>query len=176
MNLLKIIPNNDRWIISKNIVYIDYIAKIPILVKNGDDVWVYLDIKIAKYVLQLVKILEKNKINFLFKSTRIFFDHKFSEEEFHKINISQYIKNIADPIFFDGFNKIKFDYTNNLSKYLVKYECYDEFKEIYNNQKKNILKKGRDYWTNKETFYTKREDIRDYIGSLEREIKINLLF
>lgn len=176
MNLSNIIPNNDRWIISKNIVYVDYIAKIPILVKSGDDIWVYLDIKIAKYVLQLVKILKKNNIDFLFKSTQIFFDQKFTDEEFHKINISQYLRNITDPVFFDGFYKIGFDYTNNLSKYLTKYGCYDEFKEIYNIQKNRLLSKSHDYWINKEVFYTKREDIRDYIGALEREIKINLLF
>ena len=53
MNLSSIIPTNDRWIISKNIVYVDYIAKIPILVKSGDDIWVYLDIKIARHFARL---------------------------------------------------------------------------------------------------------------------------
>lgn len=177
MDLSKIIPQNDkRWIVSKNIIYIDYFAKIPILIKNGDDIWVYMDLKIFKYVLKLIQILEKEKINFLFKSTSIFFDHKFDEDDIHARNLAHYLLNIANPIVYDGVEKIGFDYTNNLTNYLVSYECYDTFKEVYKSISKRLLSKSYDYWTNKEVYETKREDIRNYIASLEREIKINLLF
>ena len=176
MDLYKIIPQNDRWCVSKNIIYINHLAKIPILVKSGDDIWVYFDVKIAKYVIQLVKILDEKNIKFLFKSTSIFFDHKFSEDDIHTLNLTQYIHNIVNEKFFDGFYKIEFDFTNNLSNYLLKYECYDIFKSVYEKQKKVIIGKDWDYWTNKQYYNVKREDIRNYISSLEREIKINFLF
>ena len=176
MNLWKIIPENKNWTISKNIVYVNYIVKIPMLVKQGDDIFVYLDIKIAKDVLSLVKILDSHNIDFLFKSTLIFFDHKFSEEEFHRLNLKQYIKNICDAKFFDGFQKIGFDYTKNLANYLAKYECYDIFKMVYEKEKKTILHISYDYWINKNIYDFKREEVRNYISALEREVKINLLF
>ena len=44
MDLWKIIPENRNWTISKNIVYSNYLAKIPMLVKQGDDVWIYLEL------------------------------------------------------------------------------------------------------------------------------------
>jgi len=176
MDLYKIIPQNNNWTISKNIVYVNYIARIPILIKNGNDVWVYLDIKVLKHVLKIVDILNKNNINFLFKSTSIFFDHKFREDEIHNLNLNYYISNISNPMVFDGMQKIGFDYTKNLTSYLIKYECYDIFKSVYKKQSKRLLSKDFDYWSNKEFFITKREDIRSYISSLEREVKINLLF
>ncbi len=112
----------------------------------------------------------------MFKSTAIFFDHKFDEKNRHELNLSQYINSIANPIFFDGFNKIDFNFTKNLSNYLVKYKCYDIFKEVYESRKKYILSRYHDYWINTDVFITPREDIREYISSLERDIKINLLF
>jgi hypothetical protein len=176
MDLQKIAESNKNWIISKNIIYVDYITKIPMLIKKGDDIWVYLDIKIAKHVLKLVKILSDKNINFLFKSTLIFFDEKFTEEEFHKHNLKQYLKNITDKKFFDGFEKIGFDFTQNLAQYLVKYQCFEIFQQVYQKQKSISLSKTYDYWVNKEYYTIDREDIRNYISSLEREIKISLLF
>jgi len=176
MDLYRIIPKDDRWIISKNIVYIDYLAKIPILVKEGDAIWIYIDRRITKYVLKLVKILQKEEIKFLFRSNRIIFEHKFSQDEIHELNLKQYIRNIADESFFDGFNKIEFDYTRNISEYLLKYKCHDIFKKQYAIQKKRLLSKYWDYYQNKEFYEVSREDIRDYISALEREVKINLLF
>jgi hypothetical protein len=176
MNLLKIIPKDDRWVVSKNIVYIDYISKIPILVKAEDKIWVYLDIRISKYVVKLVSILEQNNINFLFKSTLIFFDKKHSIEEFNEYNLIHFIKSITNEKFFDGFHKVGFDYTKSISDYLLEYKCYDTFSEVYNKQKKELLSKEYDYWQNLYFYRVKREDIRNYISSLEREIKISLLF
>jgi len=177
MDLYKIIPQNDsRWVVSKNIIYIDYFAKIPILVKSGDDIWVYMDVKILKYVLKLIKILEKQKIEFLFKSTSIFFDHKFDESDIHTRNLSHYLMNISNPNIFDGIEKIGFDYTRNIASYLLAYECYDIFQDVYKKVSKKLLSKTYDYYTNKDIFQTNREDIRNYISSLEREIKISILF
>ena len=78
MDLYKISQENKSWILSKNIIYVDYIAKIPMLRKQGDDIFVYLDCKIHKHVLNLVKILQDRNIDFLFKSTVVFFDQNFS--------------------------------------------------------------------------------------------------
>ncbi len=177
MDLYKIVPQNDsRWVVSKNIIYINHFAKIPILVKSGEDIWVYMDTSIIKYVFKLIKILEREKIDFLFKSTSIFFDHKFDADDIHTRNLSHYLINISNPIIFDGIEKIGFDYTKNIANYLIAYECYDIFQDVYKKVSKRLLSKSYDYWVNKDIYQTKREDIRNYISSLEREIKISLLF
>lgn len=176
MDLQRLIPNDDKWILSNNIIYIKYISKIPLLIKRGDDIFIYFDVKIAKYVIKMVKILIDNNINFLFMSTLIFFEHKFSEGDFHSINIRQYIKNICNEKFFDGFKKIDFDFTNNLTNYLKKYNCHNEFSNVYKKQSLYLSGKEYDYWSQIEIYRVKRTDIRDYVLSLEREVKINLIF
>jgi hypothetical protein len=175
MNLSQIIPRNDKWIIKGNIVYIKHIANIPIVVVDEDDTWVYFDYKICKHVIQIVKLLQENKIEFLFKNSKIFFDHKLSEEDFHYQNLFQYLNNITKPEFFYGFSKIGFDFTQNLASYLKKYKCYDAFQTVYENRSKKILSKYWDWNSSNEIYRTPREDIRDYISKLKREIKINLI-
>ena len=113
----------------------------------------------------------------MFKSTVVFFDQNFSDDEIHTLNLRQYIRNICNEKFFDGFQKIGFDYTGNLTKYLVKFSCYEVFKTVYENEKKSITSTIYSWWTWSNTKeYRNREDIRNYITSLEREIKISLLF
>lgn len=175
MDLCEIIPTDDKWIVSKDIVYVKYIAKIPILVKKEDDIFVYLDMKIYKFVLKLVKILNENNIEFLFRSNMVWFEHKFNDEDIHHLNIKQQLVNICNPKFFDGFNKIGFDFTKSLTNYITKYQCHDEFKRVYEYQRDIVTKKTYDYLTGRAQ-YSFREDIRDFISTLEREIKINMLF
>lgn len=176
MNLLEIIPKNEKWIISKDIVYINYLAKIPILLIRDDIIWVLFDISIKKYVIKIIDLLQKNNINFYLRSNILYFDHKFSECEFHKANLKQFLRNIKEEYFYDEFERINFDFTQSLSKYLVDFSCYVEFKEIYDVERESALKKYYDYWTSQYLYSIKREDIRDYIVSLGREIKVSLLF
>lgn len=176
MNLLEIIPRHEKWIVSKDIVYIKYLSKIPILLVRDDVVWVYFDITIKKYVVKIIDILQKNNISFYLRSNILFFDHKVSDCDFHKINLKQFLKNIKQEYFYDEFERINFDFTQSVSNYLVDFSCYDEFKEIYDVERESVLKKHYDYWTNQYLYSIKREDIRDYIASLGREIKISLLF
>lgn len=179
MDIYEIVSNDSsgNWIIKNDIIYTTYVAKIPIVTKDKDGfIWVYFDVKIAKQVIKIVKMLISNNIKFLFKSTTIYRDSQYSEEEVHQRNIRQYIRNITRSKFFDGLEKIGFDYINNLAEYLLKFECYDIFKEIFEEEKKQLLKKDRDFYTNTETYRIPREDIRDYLLSLTREVKINMLF
>jgi hypothetical protein len=177
MDLERLIPENkDIWIISKNVIYIDYITKIPILMKRGDEVRVFIDLRIYKHIPKLLNHLVKLDIDFDLCSYRTFFENKFSYQELHEVNLTCFIDSIADSKFFDSLNKIDFDYTYYITKYLKKYECYDEFKEIYKDRCKTHLSKFYDWYSNKEVYHIKREDIRNYLSSLEREIKLNLLF
>lgn len=177
MDLQRLIPENkDIWIVSKNVMYVNYIANIPILIKSGDDIRVFLDLRIRKYIPKLINHLNKLNVDFLFSSYKTFFEHKFTEKELHEINLTCHIDTITDEKFYDSLNKIDFDYTELITKYLKKYECYDEFKNIYKERCKVHLSKFYDYYTNREVYEVKREDIRNYLSSLEREVKLNLLF
>lgn len=144
--------------------------------KSDNQWWVFLDLRISKYVIKLVAILEKHNIKFLFRSTLVFFDHKFTIDEFNDRNLQHYIDSIANDKFFDGFNKIGFDFTQSVANYLLRYKCYDTFSEVYKVRKKILLSKEYDYYQNIQYYKIKREEIRNYISSLEREIKIGLLF
>jgi len=173
MDLL-IPKTNDDWVVSKNTIYIRYVAKIPVLTKRGDDIWVFLDAKVIKYVIKIVSHLESMNIKFLFRSSQMWFDKE--EDEMHRLNIDIYLRSITNPRFFDGFIKTGFDFSDNLSDYLVKYNCFDIFSEVYKKANDKAMKKYHDYWTNSHIYYVEREDIRNYISSLERDIKIGLLF
>lgn len=177
MDLQKLIPDyRDIWVVSKNVIYVNYIVNIPILIKSGDDIRVFLDLRIIKYIPKLIDHLNRLNVDFLFSSYRTFFDHKFDEKELHKINLASHIDTIVDENFYDSLNRINFDYTDMITKYLKKYECYDEFKKIYDERSEILLSKFYDYYTGKEVYETKREDIRNYVSSLEREVKLNLIF
>ena len=164
MDLQRLIPENkDIWIISKNVIYVDYIAKIPILIKNGDELRVFIDLRIAKHLSKLLKHLCEIEVDFTLCSYKTFFEHRFTKEELHETNLTCFIDSIADPKFYDFLSKIEFDYTEYITKYLKKYDCYDEFKKVYKNRCEKHLSKFYDWYANKEVYHIKREDIRNYL-------------
>jgi len=177
MNLNHLIPDNrDCWIIKNNIIYVEYCgAKIPILMKEDLQNWIFFDNKIRKYILRMVQHLQKSNIDFLFRCPSVFFSHKLSKDDFNIKNLESYMSHIIEDKFYNGFDKIEFDFSKNITEYLVKFEGFDVFKPIIDRYKRKASSKEYDYWTNKDTYIIQNEYIRDYVMTLEREIKLSLL-
>lgn len=176
MNLNRLIPDSkDHWIIKNNIIYVHYHAKIPIVVVEDEVIWVYIDSKIRKYVLQMVSHLIESNIEFLFRCPSIFFHNHLTDGELSTINLESYMSHLIDDKFYYGFEKMGFDFVENITNYLVKFEAFEVFKPIIDKYKLKASKKEYDYFTNKEIYIINNEEIREFVMSLERDIKLNLL-
>lgn len=171
MDLSKIIPNNDQWKISKNRVFKKNIAWIPIFdIIDENLIHFFLDIRMSKDILKLVKILKKTDIEFYFISP-LFSDPGFYGE-FNNININNYLRSYSKSQFYDGFEKIEFDFIGNLIEYCKKENCIELVKDIYLIINKDVQMKVYNYYTNEKLFKHKREDIRETFNQLYRDIQL----
>ena len=173
MNLQKItdiLPNNGKWKINNGIVYVRYMAWIPIINIEDDHLEVYFDTKLHRYLLQ---ILPKLKEEFYLVSP-ILSNPKnkyLSNEERHKVNILNMISNYSNPIFFEGFNRIEFDLITHLVLYCKKFDSMLLIKEAFDYVNKDVQGKDWDYYSNKQ-FFTYTEEIREEFNGLYRQIKL----
>jgi len=171
MDLDSIIPNNGEWKVSKNRVFKKNIAWIPIFdIVEDNLIYIFLDLRMSKDILKVVKNLQKTDIEFYFISP-LFADPGF-KGDFNEINITNYLKDYSKSQFYDGFEKIEFDFIGNLIGYCKKENCIELVKDIYLEVNKEVQNKFWDYYTNKQHFKTKREDIREMFNSLYRDIQL----
>ena len=54
MNFQSIIPNDGKWKIKDNIVYVRYLAWIPIINFKQEPVQVYFDTRLHRYLLKII--------------------------------------------------------------------------------------------------------------------------
>lgn len=183
MDLNRIIPNNGEWKVSKNRVFKKNIAWIPVFeIVDNNLIHIFLDLRIYKDVLKVVKNLQKTDIEFYFISP-LFADpgfqgivstsrREFTILDFNEVNINNYLRCYSKPQFYDGFRKIEFDIIGNLIEYCKKEKCTELVKDIYLKVNKEVQKKVWDYYTNKQYFENKRTDIREDFNSLYIEIQL----
>jgi hypothetical protein len=175
IDLESLVPNtNPNWIVSKNMIYYFKYCRIPMLNIIEDTIWVSLDRRVTKQVLRLVKHLVNLDLKF-YLTTRLVVHQKVVYEDDLKSIVENYIRAITDETFFDGVFDMGFDHIKNLTDFMTEYDCHGLFKEAYEPVKKHYLSKWTDYYTNTDYFILKREDIRDFIRTLERELKLSLL-
>ena len=168
--LKRIIPNNGKWKIENDTVYVRYMAWIPIINLKNEWVEVYFDTRLHRYLLTIIPQLDGE----FYLISPIFADPKnkyIVGEERHKTNILNMISNYSNPMFFDGFKKIDFDLIEHLIKYCKKFDSILLIKEAYDKVNDEVNGKEYDYYTNKNYFlYT--EEIRQEFNSLYRQIKL----
>ena len=58
IDIQKIIPNDGKWKIEKDIVYVRYMAWMPIMNLKNDWVEIYFDTKLHRYLLKILPKLE----------------------------------------------------------------------------------------------------------------------
>lgn len=170
MDLDKILLKNVDWKYSKGRYFRKKSAAwIPIVDVLEDRIRIFLDVRVYKDILKIVKVFKENNIDFRFISYR-FADPGFSED-FNETNIKCYLKSFLNESFYFGFKKIDFDLIENVVKYCVENECFDVLKDIYNEVNK---KTQNTYWLtyNTQTHYIPNEEIRENFNSLYREIII----
>ena len=173
MNLEKItriLPNNGKWIIKNQVVYVRYMAWIPIINIEDDHLEVYFDTKLHRYLLQILPKLDGEfyLVSPILSNPK----HKYlPDEERHKINILNMISNYSNPIFFEGFKKIDFDLITHLVLYCKKYDSMLLIKEAFDYVNKDVQGKDWDYYANKQ-FFTYTEEIREEFNGLYRQIKL----
>jgi hypothetical protein len=171
MDLDSIIPNNSDWKVSKNRVFKKNIAWIPVFDIIEDNlIYIFLDIRMSKEILKVVKNLQKTDIEFYFISP-LFADPGFNGD-FNEVNIKNYLKDYSKSQFYDGFDKIEFDFIGNLIEYCKKENCIELVKDIYLEVNKEVQNKFWDHYANKQYFKTKREDIRETFNQLYRDIQL----
>lgn len=175
MTLDKLIPDNDsNWIIKNNMIYYHHYCDIPLLQKRGDKFWIILDHRITKRALKLVRHLDRLNIDFYFNSKALNSNQDLTTDESKAEIIRNYLYSLRVVSFFDGIHKIDFDYISNLTQYIIENNCWEIFKDEFEIAKKNAWRKSWDYYANTQLFDVKREDIREFISGLERQIKLNL--
>lgn len=172
MDLDKIIPKNDNWKISKGRVFRFNIAWLPIFdIVNENQINIFLDLRNSKDIIKIVKNLNKSDIEFYFISP-LFADPGQDTREYNYLNIKNYLKNYSKDQFYDGFSKIEFDFIGNLIEYCKRENCIDLVKDIYLEVNNTVQKKYWDYYTKKQIYLIKREDIRETYTTLYREIQL----
>ena len=75
----------------KNRVYAYNLAWIPIYEVDEDQIWVYLDYRVSKYIIKVVKKFLEYGIDFLFISPQFSNPKKRRQLDFHHQNILEYI-------------------------------------------------------------------------------------
>ena len=170
MDVNKIIPKNHNWKIDKDIVFVWYLAWIPIMNLKNDWIEIYFDIRLAKHILKLIPKIEGE---FYLVSPTLVNPKKnhLSEEERNKVNILNMLSNYCNATFFHGFQSIGFDLITHLILYCKKFDSMLLIKDIYEDVNGDVQSKNWDYYTNNKS-YVFPEEIRDEFNSLYRQIKL----
>jgi hypothetical protein len=171
MELSSIIPNkNDNsYIIGDRFLMYRKFVNIPLSYIEDDVVYVFLDKRISKIVIKMVKHLIKNNIKF-FLTTPELSNPKGVFDYENKV-ISHYFYSYVQSDFFYGFNKINFDMIENLVNWTIINNCYDLIKENYNYYLKKIDTHYFDHYQNSK-IYSYNEEIREDYKTIFRRIQI----
>jgi hypothetical protein len=178
MDWFKFLPKNIEWKIQHNRIYYRKMAWIPFAYINSSKmVCLYLEPKSSKLILKVTKELMKTKCKFFFISPMLDDPHiQRNTDNIPRLNIENYLKNYAIPVFFDGFDKIGFDIIENLILYCKSTNSFELIKEVLQSVNNEVQSKYFDYYSKKDIYNTKREDIRERFNNLWRDIQIqNLL-
>jgi hypothetical protein len=172
MDLNSIIPKSGEWKISKNRAFIWNVAWLAVFdIISDSEINIFLDLRNSRSILKLVKNLQKTDYIFYFISP-VFADPGQDKREYNDINIKNYLRNYSKIQFYDGFQKIEYDFIGNLIDYCKKEKCIELIKDIYENVNKEVQQKSWDYYTNKQYYDIKRDDIRETFNSLYRDIQL----
>lgn len=176
MIISQIIPDNSKsWVIKKNILYYNKYVLIPIANIIEDTLFISLDLRCINPILKLIINCQKQNLDFLFCDK-----YQIYEKNIYRENIPTTLKGnlvcLENSKFFDLVTEGKIDYIDKLIKFIERYNCYTEFKREW--MLLNTYHFNRSYYDHYsyQTVYTvKRQDIRDYFNSLEREVNISML-
>jgi hypothetical protein len=173
MDLNKFIPNKFRhlpnWSVGKDFLLFKKIHNIPVLKIEDEIVYVFLDLRIRKEMVALIKHLDELDIEFYF--THPDFSNP-AEEWNEKEVIWHYFRCWSDSKFYKEIKKVEFDFIGNLSDWVKEFSSFELLKSIYDEFLKVVNKKWYDYYSQKDVWMYS-EYIREEFRTLWREIQIN---
>ena len=171
MDLNNLIPdNNPSWIIKGKFLMFKKLEHIPVCYIDDDIVYVFLDARLTKQMIKLIKYLMKLDVEFYLTTPEA--SNPKGVIDYHEKVIRHYLLSYAKDTFFNEFKKIDFDLVDNLVKWTDKENCFDLVKGVYEEVMKKINRESWDYYSNKKHFdYCK--EIRDEFQSLYRHIQIS---
>lgn len=155
-------------------IYFRKYCDVPVLSVMDDIIWVSADRRITKQIIRMVSHLVKIGVPFFLTHRMLVHKNQLDAEDLKTI-IRNYFGAITDPLFFDSFHEIGFDFVGNLTGFMVKYKCLDQMGPIVEKVKSHYFRTWTDWYTGNIYHYLERDDIRDFLSSLDREIKLNLL-
>lgn len=168
-----LLPNSDQnWLMKHNMIFYHKYVNIPVCKIQDDLIWVSLDLRVRNPVIKMIKHLLKLDVNF-FLTNRVDFHKNLPQEDLESIIIN-YLHAITDEDFFDKIFESGFDYVKNLTDFMTEFDCHGLMKDPYEYYKDKYLKEYYDWYTSESYYIMKREDMRDFLRTLEREIKLNL--
>ena len=171
MELSDFIPDRSAaWKVGKRQLTYKKYVNIPICFIEDEIVYVYLDKRIVKAVLKLVKKLVDMKVKFYLTTPEL--SNPKGLEDHHNAIIHHYFRSYIQKEFFEGFEKMEFNMIKNMTDWTTKEGCFALIKENYDVVKKIVNEKRYDYYSNTER-YEYPQDIRDDFDRVYREIQIN---
>ena len=165
--------NNEKWIVKNNYLFYNRIVNIPVCYIQDDNIYIFLDLKISKQVIKLVKKLSNDGLKFYFTTPGFSNPKGIKEEDYHYCVIHSYLYSYANKDIFDGFRKINFSLIDNLVSWCKKENCFNVLKEVYDEMLIEINKETQNWYFNSEKYFLYRSDIRDEFRVLWREILLS---
>lgn len=168
----------------KNRVYAHNMAWIPIFEVEDGQIWVYLDYRVSKYILKVVKKFTEYGVDFLFISPQFSNPKKRRIMDFHQQNLHEYLGNFKIEAFYYGFKKIDFDLVGNLVKYINKFDIFSYeldgetgylIKEILDEINSEVQQKWVMSGSKFVEWSVPDPEIRERYQNLWREIKLSYL-
>jgi hypothetical protein len=171
MELDDIVPDrSDSWKVSKgSLLYKKYVW-LPICSYDEDLLIVFLDRRMHKAVIKVIKRLMLLDVKFY--CVCIDFSSPKGVLDFHEKNIRHCLLSYASEEFFNGFEKIGFDLIKNMTDWAEMQGCFELIKECYIEAKKEVNRNYYDYYSSK-YIYEYPSNIRDNFDMIYREIQIN---
>lgn len=177
MDIYKFIPDlSSNWCINHQTLYFKKSGLIPILREIDGVIFISLDRRVLKAVIKLTKKMESLNHPFFYCDRLSINGKHIYKEDLQKI-ITNYLQAISDEVFFKFIKNSDFDFVMNLTRFIETFECSRTFKVNYDDLKVNYYNKlWIDWYTRKEHWQVRNEEIRDYYNILERQIKLNIFF
>ncbi len=173
MELEELVPDrSENWVIRGNTLMFKKYFLIPVLYIDNDIVYIYLDNRIRKEMVRLVKSLIKNGFEFYCLPPTL--SDPSGIENIESEIIKHYLFCHSQAFFFYGFKNIGFDLIGNMVKWSIKNdashlirECLDEILKVVNSMNND--------WYAGVSWYVYADEIRDEFSTLYRHIQISKL-
>lgn len=173
MELSSLIPNNsENWSIKNGTLFYKKIFQnLPMAQIEDDVVYIFLECSLPRITLQLIKHLMSLDVEFYMLPPS--FSHPATVID-NSYVVRHYFTTYSNQEFFNGFNKIGFDFTSNLVGWCKKEDCIPLIKENYEKVNTEVQKIYYD-WYAKKDISDYSVEIREEFKTLYRDIQISMI-